>query len=301
MKKNIFPIVAGIMLSIFGFGFPACGGSDDNGLSGNGIGGGGNSSEKYEYPKPSSKTIRLLTYNSYYCRGNTGAPAFSQAHIDNFAEVIKTLNADIASIQELDSGVAGRSSRFLLDDIRKSTDIDYRMIYSHASPYDGGTIGCGILIKKSLHVEKVEMIPMAGDERRMLIIVSLKDFVFMGTHLDLNDHFRKQSAETIVYLSKQYGKPVFLAGDLNDSHKWANGGIAFPTLMESFVIKSATDGSLPGQTNEVIDYILLNDNGKKTIDCKGTQIVKNLTVGETNKDLKSVSDHYPVYLDIEIK
>lgn len=301
MKKNFFLILAGIMLSTLCFGFSACGGDDDNGLSGNGIGGGGDGGEKYEYPKPSSKTIRLLTYNSYYCRGNTGTSAFSQANIDNFAEVIKTLDADIVSIQELDSGVVGRSSRFLLDDIRKSTGIDYRVIYSHASPYDGGTIGCGVLVKKSLNAERVEMIPLAGDERRMLIIVSLKDFVFMGTHLDLNDTFRKQSAEIAVYYSKQYNKPVFLAGDLNDSHKWTNGGIAFPTLMESFVIKSATDGSLPGQSNEVIDYILLNDNGKKTIDFKGTKIVKNLTVGETNKDLKTVSDHYPVYLDIEVK
>ena len=300
--KYFFSLVflLGLMSSL---SFAACGDDGkDGGLSGGGIGGGtGENPNDYKYPKTSTKTIRLLTYNAYYCKSNTGTPAFSSNNTENFAKVIKSLDADVVSIQELDSGAISRNKRFLLEDIKKATGIDYQMVFAHATKYDNGTIGCGILVKKSLPIEKIERITLPGDEPRMLLSITLKDFVFMGTHLDLNDNLRKQSAEIINELSRKYNKPVFLAGDLNDSHKWANGGIAFPTLMQAFQIKSATDGTLPDQPNQTIDYILFNNNEKDIIIFGKTNTVKKLTIDGSVKDLSKISDHYPVYLDIELK
>ena len=57
--------------------------------------------------------------------------------------------------------------------------------------------------------------------------IKFKNFVFIGTHSDLNDEKRKEGAVTVCDLVKDETKPVFLAGDLNDSHRWPKGGYHF--------------------------------------------------------------------------
>lgn len=135
-----------------------------------------------------------MTYNSYYCRSNTGTPAVSQTNTENFARVIKTLDADIVAIQELDKGALNRNKRDLLQEIADATGIDYQVIFAPAADYMGGKIGPGVLVKKDLGVQNVETVELPGDEGRMLIVVETPDFVFMGTHLDLNDDARRRSA-----------------------------------------------------------------------------------------------------------
>ena len=93
-----------------------------------------------------------------------------------------------------------------------------------------------------------------------------------------------------------------LAGDLNDSHRWSGGGAAFPVLTNEFAIKSSTEGTLPGQPNETIDYILFDDNGQPSaVNFLETGVVKKLNFNGKVEDLDTVSDHFPVYLDIELK
>ena len=89
-----------------------------------------------------------MTYNSYYCRGNTGTPAVSQTNTENFARVIKTLDADIVAIQELDKGALNRNKRDLLQEIADATGIDYQVVFAPAADYMGGKIGPGVLVKR---------------------------------------------------------------------------------------------------------------------------------------------------------
>src|SRR5699024_9713253 len=97
---------------------------------------------------------------------------------------------------------------------------------------------------------KKKIIPLAGDEARSAVRVDFEKFTFMGTHLDLNDAKRTQSASTLVNETDFIRKPCFLAGDLNDSHRWSNGGIAFPVLADKFSIVSDTEGNtIPGRTD----------------------------------------------------
>ena len=81
---------------------------------------------------------------------------------------------------------------------------------------------------------------MPGDEARVAVKIKFKNFVFIGTHSDLNDEKRKEGAVTVCDLVKDETKPVFLAGDLNDSHRWPKGGISFPVWMKQFKIISDT-------------------------------------------------------------
>ena len=301
--RNSGKIIFAVMLLVSMLPLTSCGKSEAPGLSSGGVGGNeGGTSEEYKYPKPSQSAIRLMTYNSYYCRGNTGTPAVSQTNTENFARVIKALDADIVAIQELDKGALNRNKRDLLQEIADATGIDYQVVFAPAADYMGGKIGPGVLVKRSLGVKSTKTVELPGDEGRMLVVVETDGFVFLGTHLDLNDEARRRSATIINEVSNGCRKPVFLAGDLNDSHRWSGGGAAFPVLTNEFAIKSSTEGTLPGQPNETIDYILFDDNGQPSaINFLETGVVKKLNFNGKVVDLDTVSDHFPVYLDIELK
>lgn len=271
-----------------------CGGGDNGGGNG-GIAPPPIVTDDYRHAKPSAATIRLLTYNAFYCKSNSGTPAFNETNTKNFADVIRSLDADIVAVQELDSGTTSRGKRHLLDDIRRSTGIDYEMVYGPAADYDNGSIGCGLLVRKTLPIRKIEKVPLPGNEKRMLLIAHLDRFVVMGTHLDLDAQARRLSAETIVEYARKQDKPVFLAGDLNDSPAWPSASSAFPTLNGHFTVMSATDGNL--STN--IDFVLLSTAHTARFVKKGSSYVKRLSIDGQVKDLSTVSDHYPVFLDVE--
>lgn len=254
------------------------------------------------YPKKAN-VIRLLTYNSHYCKGGTDPGNINSYNTQRFALVIKTLDADIVSLQELDSAANSRGKRYLLNEIAQATGLNYTPVYGKAASYDGGSIGCGTLVKKDLTITKVKKIPLPGDEPRVVVRTDFEDFVFMSTHFDLNDNKRIQGAGIISTELDYIRKPVFLAGDLNDSHCWGNGGIAFPTLMNCFEIASDTEGnSIPGRTDNsaLIDYVLFRDYNNSGIKVVDTHIVRSLTINGSNVDLKDVSDHYPVFVDVEL-
>lgn len=261
--------------------------------------------DPYQYPKASHDVIRLMTYNSFYCKGNypdADKNGFSKQNTDNFARVITALNPDVISIQELDRNASDRGRRNLLNDIATATGKEWTIVFGPAASYAGGHIGPGMLAKKSLNLRDVKTAGLPGNEPRMLIMAEFEHFVFMATHLDMDDGKRKSSAENIVYQSNLFNgkKPVFLAGDLNDSPHWSGGGAAFPALKQVFSIKSSTESTLPGQS-QTIDYILYAPNGTDNFDFTGTHVVKKFLFDKTLENLDTVSDHYPVILDIQLK
>ena len=90
---------------------------------------------------------------------------------------------------------------------------------------------------------------------------------------------------------------------MNDSHRWGQGGIAFPTLLTKYTIASDTEGNtIPGRTdnNGLIDYILYHDYKDSGIKIVDTHIVRELKIEGSVVDLASISDHYPVFVDIEV-
>lgn len=300
-KSKMFLLVAILFAGLFPLA--SCNESDEMSSKFEWDDSNGGTTDVYKYPKASQSTIRLMTYNSYYCRGNypesSGQNGYTIQNMQRFARVIKALDADIVAIQELDKDVASRNERYLLQEIALATGEDYQFYFGEASSYMGGKIGPGVLVRASLPVSKVEYVALPGDESRILIVVELEHFVFMGTHLDTNDSKRCASGDIINEKSNSFDKPVFLAGDMNDSPQWTGGGAVFPILQQEFVIKSATQGTLPDQPNQTIDYILFDGNDcGENIEFQGSHVVKSLIFTTDIENLETVSDHYPVILDI---
>lgn len=259
------------------------------------------SPEDYKYAKAPG-TIRLMTYNSFYCKSNTGSKIYSEEHTRNFGEVIKALHPDVIAIQELDSACNGRSQRYLLQEIQQAAGDDYKIVFGSAAPFDGGKIGCGVMYKKTLQPTAIRQVALPGHEKRKLILISFPQFNFIGTHLDLETPHRQSSIDLLQHeLPTLPNAPVFFAGDLNDSPMWKAEVSAFPKLLQNFTILSATTGSLPDEPNETIDYVLVDKAHRNKVEVKQTHVVKQLYMNGSVKETKTVSDHYPVFVDVKLK
>ena len=246
------------------------------------------------YPKEGN-VIRILTYNTHYCKGGTDPGSINDANTRLLASVIKTLDADVVSLQELDSAANSRGKRYLLEQIGKATGLNYTPVYGSALKWDGGSVGCGSLIKTIYPISKIKKIALPGDEPRIAVRTDLDKFVFISVHGDLNDTKRIQGANIINNELDYIRKPVFLAGDLNDCHRWGNGGIAFPMYMEKFTIASDTKGNTvwngphgeEGADQGLIDYVLFHDYNNSRIEVVQTHIVRSIeingAIGATDK------------------
>ena len=248
-------------------------------------------------------TIRLLTYNTHYCKGATDPGELTRDNIEKLGKVIKALDADVVALQELDSASIHRGNRYLLKEIADAAGSGYVPYYGNAAPFDEGSIGCGVLIKNTLSVKGIQVIHLPGDETRAAVAVELKNFIFIGTHSDLNDEKRKEGAQIVCDWIGKKSKPVFLAGDLNDSHRWPNGGVSFPVWIKYFdIISDTTGNSIPGRTDSeaLIDYVLLLKNRKASkVKVLRTHILRTVSVDGKSVDTATVSDHYPVFVDVK--
>ena len=246
--------------------------------------------------------IRLLTYNTHYCKGATDPGELTKDNIEKLGKVIKALDADVVALQELDSASIHRGNRYLLKEIADAAGSGYVPYYGNAAPFDEGSIGCGVLIKNTLPVKGIQVIHLPGDETRAAVAVELKNFIFIGTHSDLNDEKRREGAQIVCDWIGKKSKPVFLAGDLNDSHRWPNGGVSFPVWIKYFdIISDTTGNSIPGRTDSeaLIDYVLLLKNRKASkVKVLRTHILRTVSVDGKSVDTATVSDHYPVFVDV---
>ena len=246
--------------------------------------------EDYKYAKAPG-TIRLMTYNSFYCKSNTSSKTFLKEHTRNFGEVIKALHPDVIAIQELDSACNTRSRRYLLQEIQQAAGDDYNIVFGSAAPFYDGKIGCGVMYRKTLQPTAIHQVALPGDEKRKLILISFPQFNFIGTHFDLETRHRQSSIDLLLHeLPSLPNAPVFFAGDLNDSPMWKAEVSAFPKLLQNFTI-----------LNETIDYVLVDKVHQNKVEVKQTHVVKQLYMNGSVKETKTVSDHYPVFVDVKLK
>ena len=152
------------------------------------------------YPKAPG-AIRLLTYNTHYCKGGYDPGEINESNVKKLAQVIKALDADVIALQELDSASQSRGNRYLLHEIAKHTGIEYTDVYANAARFDKkGSIGCGALVRKNLPIVSRYIAYLPGDEPRAAIQLELEKFVFIATHSDLNNEKRRQGPQRLFPL-----------------------------------------------------------------------------------------------------
>lgn len=242
-------------------------------------------------------TWRFATYNTHSC-SPTGVPP---ANYDNTAKLISEINPDVIALQEL----VHYKNNFDADqpeELAKRTGLQYTYLplvttYSLSVP-GNRTYGIAMMYKKTpLKIKTDDTLPGIS-EKRGFIAAEFDDYVFIATHLDNSSASadnRIKSYEIIneyvqsrIDANTWIGKPIYLGGDLN--------AINLPAIAsEKWEVLSPNGVTVPGK-NYRLDYILA---------WKGNNpqhpVVKSLIPVFGDIDASTVSDHLPVFTDIEYK
>ena len=220
------------------------------------------------------------------------------------AEIIKETQADIVSMNELDSCNL-RHSTFQLEEIAQAAGgLDFH--FAQAFPFAEGAYGNGIISKNPIISRHIIALPMEnGAEPRSVAVVETKDCIFASAHLDhIGEAARIAQAKAInSWFKEKYSgsrKPVILCGDMNDTPESAT----IKTLSEEWEQLSGTALTHPSPLPYVcIDYIFALKSARKV---KVTNTL--LPVGSNNGHARmnispeiigTASDHLPLCLTIE--
>lgn len=226
-------------------------------------------------------TIRMATYNVHRC-----APANSSvANYDMTANAIKLLNADVVALQELDKGTKNNPVN-QIEELAKRNG--YKPYFCKAVDMHGGEYGVGIMSKVEPLSTYSEKLP--GDEPRVFFVCEFDDFVFIATHLCVANVTNRQWSYDLInsYVKKVYtsiNKPVFLAGDLNDTSLPSN-------CLDNWQPVSASSTTFFSSSKR-LDYILHWKGNETTC-----EVVKTMVPRIEGFSFYEVSDHLPVIVDI---
>lgn len=247
-----------------------------------------------EIAKKANGTVRIMSYN---------VGVFNKYLKDGYQEVaniIKEADADIMLFQELDSCTNRTGKVYQLQEIcsKLGNNWDYHFGAGLLN-YQTGKYGVGIASDMPVKSKAAKNLNNYNDgERRGLAVMEFDNYVVASTHLGLKDEAQiNQLAEITAFMQEKYGnskKPIILGGDLNAASDFA----LMPELKKNWTILSTTSTATYSteQDKYCIDYVLLFNNGAKVtvVDSKVVREAKSANV-------KTASDHYPIYVDLKFE
>ncbi len=235
--------------------------------------------------------LRLVTYNvgSFSKSDKTSCGLVSAMMLE--------LKADVISFNELDRNT-DRSGRVdQLAEVAAGMD-GWKYVFAKAISLGGGEYGNGIAYNPVTVGEPVSQFTIAfpeAAEPRVCLVLEFEDFVFASTHLDVASPTERVAEVTEITRQMMdrfagKGKPVFLAGDMNEQP----ADPAISKLKENWSMSSTNAPTYPSDSPKTcIDIIFLMDNsGKCTV--AGAGVGNRFTSG----NVAVASDHLPVYVDI---
>lgn len=229
----------------------------------------------------SSQDLRLMSYNVKH-----GAGLDDKLDPQRTSSVIVRFNPDIVAVQEVDSATARSKGLYTLGELAARTGM--YPIFAPAISYDGGKYGQGILTKERPLFYRVISLP-GKEEKRSLLIAEFKKYVFCSTHLSLTPEDQMASLRILLKETKEFTKPVFLAGDLNVHPD-------DPFIREAqthFVILNNTiERTYPAdKPDETLDYIMVSKKYAQHMAVRSTEVVNE----------PQASDHRPVTVIIRLR
>ena len=241
-------------------------------------------------PFPSSKTLRVMTYNIH-----VGVGMDKKLDLPRVAGVINAQRPDLVGLQEVDRGVTRTQRIDEIVELGKLTRMDYAFAFN--LHYQGGQYGVAILSRFPIRATDHRLYQNTREAERRGFIraeVSVDGRVlnFVTTHLDYQyDDGRLFEAQQLLRALKDVQGPLVIVGDFND----IPAGRAYQLMRYQFgdawIESRSTDEGFSYPTDKPakrIDYIFFRLTDR--VRTKRAWIVDT-----------QASDHVPVVADLEIR
>jgi len=230
---------------------------------------------------------------------------------NRFINILNNMDIDVVGIQEVDSLWYYSSDRVcvdLMDILANGTGLNsYFYAASYQNDYFHGASGEGVLSREnaiSNWGKKLPDPPLYNFENwGPLQVCEYDNYVLFNTHM-LAEHYlpehdtvRIAQSQAISELAKQYNKPVFLVGDLNDWHGSRSSGRAIDEFDKEWqIISDSTQHTfIDDYDNRTLDYIY----GFMNKDQNGNPRYHYTIINREVLDAPKISDfHLPVYAHV---
>lgn len=220
------------------------------------------------------------------------------------ARMIAEIGAETVALNELDSC----NRRHGIDQAQHLADALNALVaegqprwsgwFGRAMAYAGGAYGNGIVTRAPvLDHFNIPLPREEGSEPRGCVVVETRHYVFAACHLDhIGKEARLVQARVLTEaLQQRYGtggKPVFLAGDFNDTPD----SPLLRQLQRDWTRLSPLENSYPAKDpHSCIDYIFLLNNHASIRSVSGGAVTQF-----ESGDVTVASDHLPLYTEIRV-
>ncbi|MBA3640366.1 MAG: endonuclease/exonuclease/phosphatase family protein [Acidobacteria bacterium] len=245
--------------------------------------------------------IRVLVFNMHAGKDAAGTP-----NLEGVVDVVRSTDADIVLLQEVDRGT-GRSGKEdqlqrladLLNDGGKNT---YSTAFGKSLDFDGGEYGIAALVRGAIDNTRTEALPVqppqersgGSQEPRAALMLTAETRLgamnVLNTHLDssTDEHYRLQESARVVELTRAMGgeQGVMAGGDFNaEPGSRTYQRLLFAGLRDAWRSCGSGDGFTYPADKPVkrIDYLFLAGG----LRCKSAQVIDS-----------RVSDHRPLLVTI---
>lgn len=166
-----------------------------------------------------SSDVRVLVYNIH-----AGKDAGGVDNLQRVAEVVKSTNADVVLLQEVDRNTKRSGNVDQLSELMRLTGLNG--VFGKSLDYQGGEYGIALLSRWP--VDTHETVPLFVDppqvraggsiEPRVALVVETGGMRVINTHLDASreERYRLQEAAQLIPIAqREYRGPVIAGGDYN--------------------------------------------------------------------------------------
>ena len=251
-------------------------------------------------PQP-APVVRVLVFNIH-----AGKDAGGKPNLEGVADLVRTTDADIVLLQEVDRGT-GRSGKEdqlqrLADMLNEGGRKTYSSAFGKSLDFDGGEYGIAALVRGTITNTRTEALPVqppqersgGSHEPRAALIVTAATrrgpITILNTHLDASagEHYRLQESARIVELTRAIntGESVIAGGDFNaEPGSQTHQQLLFAGLRDVWLPCGTGEGYTYPADKPVkrIDYLFLGGG----LRCRSAQVIES-----------RVSDHRPLLVSI---
>ncbi len=224
------------------------------------------------------QSLKIMSWNIRAGLGMDNVRDISRA-----AELIKSVDADVVAVQEVDRFTKRSNGVDQLAELEKGTGLVGT--WCKAIDYDGGEYGIALLSREMpLRVQRIPLPLLGKNEQRMLLVAEFAEYSIGVTHLSLLPDERMAAAEVLRdFVTSE--KPFFLAGDWNDEPR----SDSIRKIRNSFALLSGVAPTYPApKPDRCIDYIAVSRRHRARYEKVTHEVLPEAVV----------SDHRPVVVSV---